>query len=174
MPTELKFPLLTHADFTGVHELSYNEFKETELDNFIANSEKKYVRMMLSDKAYSDLVTASSELKYIELFNGVTYMSSEGEVLVNEGLKEVLKYLIRSGWLAYQYQQTQAGYTKNQNENSTVSGDNVNTQIIYDIYNSGLYIYNSDVVVFVNKKMDTTGYEGFEKFKMPIIDYLFL
>lgn len=167
---ELKFPILTTSDFA---DLSLNDFQKDSLSLFIAKKEKEYVRALLNDAVYADFVTGVDFAKYNELWNGCTYTDEDNHTRVNEGLKEVVVGFIKAHWLRSNYQKSVVGNVKNSN-NEQLSTDNVNTQLCYEEYNRGLNIYLKDIFDFVREKAYTTGYEGFEDFKLPIIDYLYL
>ena len=167
---DLKFPILTTSDFA---DLSLNDFQKDSLTLFIAKKEKEYVRALLNDAVYADFVSGVDLAKYNELWNGCTYIDSQGYTRVNEGLKYVIIGFITAHWLRSNYQKSVVGAVKNTN-NEQLAADNVTTQLCYEEYNRGLDIYLKDVFCFVREKVYETGYEGYEDFILPIIDYLYL
>ena len=93
----MSLPILTPADFTGVLAISQNSFKEEKLQEYITTYESKYLRELLSEEAYRDIRDQSPlDQKYIDLINGVDWVDDDGDQRNSRGLKEQLKYLIRS------------------------------------------------------------------------------
>ena len=163
----MTFPFNTVADFPN---LVLNTFDETKLESLILETEKQEVRRILSDKAYVDILADTSDAKYTELVEGVTYTDSSGDTKVNDGLKKVLQKFIEALWNETQYKRGVTGRSKNENDNTEPAADNVNTSLFAKKYNEGIRIYCTDVVPFIVEKTNEAGYEGYEDFNLPLIN----
>lgn len=173
--SEVKYPILSTNDFnSGECKIEINRNLLTEFADFIAYTEKKYVRLFLSDEIHKLLVAGTTNNSVLELFNGVEYTDVNGKIQILDGFKDLLKYFIKSQWLKTQYKQSAIGLTKNINENSVSASDSVNTEFIYSIYNEGLKKYYFNLYPFIEEKIDEVGYDMYDDFNLPRFEFLFL
>ncbi len=108
-------------------QIATDSFSLISLQRYVNNNEYKYLRRMIGDDLYTQLIadlsptppTVPLHPKFLALLNGATYTNAAGKVIIYEGFKDALKHFI---WLEYvrrsDYKNTISGTTKGQNENS--------------------------------------------------------
>ncbi|MDX5586503.1 MAG: hypothetical protein QNK20_16575 [Aureibaculum sp.] len=144
-------PILTPSDFIGVYAITQNDFKETDIQDYINTLEEQYIRQLLSDEAYHDISTQNPlSQKYIDLIDGVNWVDDCDVKRINKGLKEVLKYFIYYHYVGDNFAQTVTGNNSMpSSENAVHLANGKNTQIANNRYNRGLDLYTCDIAPFV-------------------------
>lgn len=148
----MSLPITTPADYTGYVGISSNQFKEENLENYIATYEQRYLLELLNAQAYNDISTQSPlDQKYLDLINGVEWIDCDGDKRYNLGLKEVLLRFIYYHFVSDNFINSDTGMVRNKNENSDYVGDTYNRQMCNQKYNDGISIYEDYVVPFINQ-----------------------
>lgn len=153
------FPILTTSDFVGSLTLSKNSLQEENLTAFIEETEKELTLNMLGSEIFIGL-RDTDESKYTDLIDGVDYTDSNGKVNVMKGFKAVLKQLVWALWIKDNWQNTPVGNVKGLNENSSDVDNNQTKSIMYERYNTGIDLFNTNILPFLLFKTDDYG-DGF-------------
>jgi len=159
----MSLPILTPSDFTGPLRISQNQFADDRLALYITEWESYYLRCLLNDEAYNEILAQSPlEEKYTDLINGATWTDSDGDIRVSTGLINVLKHFVYYRYMADNWLNTPVGITQNKNENSTRATDGMNAAIIKNKHNRGVDIWLNEVLPFISEyqdlRQDITGF----------------
>lgn len=136
------------SDFdAGVFRLAQDQYTEDDLQTYIDKYEKHYLRRILGDQLYTNLIADLNttpfpnvplSAKYLALVNGSTYTNDAGKFVIYEGLIEAVKYFI---WVEFvrrsNYINTIAGTVQNLSENSTSLTRGLIAQLCRDAWNTG-------------------------------------
>jgi len=129
--------MITQAsDFKGVYKISTDNFSQ--LDNYIAQFEPKYLKAILGDDNYTAIEAHSNFEKYVDL--------------LDKGLKEALLGFIYFHYVSDNFVNTVVGNTYNNNENSTNVQNNA--QICINRFNTASIRVNTDVYDHVHDYID--------------------
>lgn len=103
---------LAPSDFTGIYNVSVNEFTEVELQLYIDRFEERYLTDLLGCDMYADFVadltptpavvgSVPQDAKFTQLFNAfcVDYNYETGIQCVSEGMLTMLKLFIYYEWV---------------------------------------------------------------------------
>jgi hypothetical protein len=145
--------LVVKADFTGVYALSSS--LSSNIDPFIAEYEKKYLRELLGAELYTlfeaDVTSyVPVTAKYLTIFNEIN-TDDYGFLLHSDGMKKMLL-----GFLWYEFvvnthqKHTDTGIVTNSNENSLITDFNK----AYMLYNKSIDTFNA-IQYYINQEFST-------------------
>lgn len=151
--------ILSKTDFTGVWLISLNGVNDSYINSIIADTEKKYLRMLLGDDLYLQFITGLGETvipqKWLDLRDGKNYTYVD-RMFIWEGVKEMLKYFT---WVEYHNQSRQmskpTGLAVPSIENSEVLNNADMGVVLSAHYNKGVYIALNGHD-FITRTNDTT------------------
>ena len=156
----MSLPILTSADFVGVYLIPSNVFDAARINLYITEYEQKYLRFMLSDKAYIDIKDQETlNTKYSDLIDGgIEWTDDSDNINYLDGLKEILKGLIYYEIFADNWNVHQQGKNLPFGTNSESVSAEVNKQSAYTRYNKAMTAFNCDLVPYIEqfKTLETT------------------
>ena len=132
----MALPITIKTDYKG--KIRISTAKGTQLDEYITEYERKYLKMLLNVECYNDIKdTDPLSQKYLDLINGVQYTNDNGDLVDFEGLKKILLRFIYAEYVSDNFQTSIGGNVSSINENSTVLKAG-NTTIISQRYNEAV------------------------------------
>lgn len=132
----MALPITTKTDYKG--KIRISTAKGTQLDEYITEYERKYLKMLLNVECYNDIKdTDPLAQKYLDLINGVQYTNDNGDLVDFEGLKKILLRFIYAEYVSDNFQTSIGGNVSSINENSSVLKGG-NTTIIAQRYNEAI------------------------------------
>jgi hypothetical protein len=143
----MALPITTAADYTGFMRVSTS--KSSQLDEYITEFERKYLREIVGDEAYNDILTQNPlDTKYTDLIDGVNYTDENGDFVAYQGLKRALIRFVYAHFVTDNFQTSIGGNVRSVNENSSTL-ELSNTQIVYKRFNDAVTIYCNEVLKFL-------------------------
>ena len=121
--------IIQTTDFIGGYKISTDNFSQ--LDNYILQFEPKYLKAILGDTIYTDIEANPTFDKYADL--------------LGDSLKEALIGFIYFHYVSDNFLNTTVGNTFNNNENSSMVGNQINAQISVNRFNTACDLINTDV-----------------------------
>lgn len=172
----MALPITTKTDYKG--KIRISTAKGTQLDEYITEYERKYLKMLLNVECYNDIKdTDPLPQKYLDLINGVQYTNDNGDLVDFEGLKKILLRFIYAEYVSDNFQTSIGGNVSSINENSTVLKGG-NTVIIAQRYNEaidrlcGLYEFLDDKEEFNQYIVTSTQVLGVYTLGVSSTEYL--
>lgn len=90
----MALPIIDNTDFKGWLKISINGLnREERLNEYIDLFYPKYLRQIIGDAAYLD-AEQNDYIKYNDLLNGNSYINTEGQRLINDGVLNAVKSCI--------------------------------------------------------------------------------
>lgn len=118
----MALPVVTTDDFNGYYKLALNEFKTEDLQLYITTFVEQYVRQIIGDAAYSDMVSQDFQ-KWLDLSNGIDFVDDNGDRKHLVGLREPLIGFIYFEYVRDNFTSTAVGKVKGKSENSERASD---------------------------------------------------
>ena len=118
----MALPVITPDDFKGYYKLALNEFKTEDLELYIATFMEQYVRQIIGDAAYADMLAQDFQ-KWLDLSNGVDFVDAGGNRKHLIGLREPLIGFIYFEYVRDNFTSTAVGKVKGKSENSERATD---------------------------------------------------
>lgn len=146
----MALPITNNLDYIG--HLRVSTSKSSQLDEYIAEYEQEYIKLLTNNRVYSDIKTLANPLpqKYLDLINGVDYTDSCGDFQVFQGIKPLLTRFVYYSYNADNFQTSIGGNVRSSNENSNVLTAE-NTSIVVKRYNEAVRLYRDEVCLFLEE-----------------------
>jgi hypothetical protein len=156
----MAIPTLSSSDFRGSLGISQDNFGGLDyyITEFYSNvdSAGNYIREFVGEDALQE-INASSDQKWTDLMEGVTYLNSDGIKARFAGVKEMCKNVVFFQYVRDDYTPANTGFVQNMNEN----GMRLDSQKVYQKaavkYNHSIKINNEQLLCFLSTYED---YEG--------------
>lgn len=149
----MALPVITVNDFTGWLKIVANQFKQTDLEEYITLFQEQYLRVIVGAGAYQDIENQDRQ-KWTDLLNGANYVDTEGKRQYFEGLTKALIRFIYFEFVRDNFTSTQVGRVKGKSENSERANDLEVANVARSRYNQGIFI-TTDLYFFLeaNEKL---------------------
>lgn len=138
----MALPIITVSDFVGWVKIVANQFKEQDLDDYIALFLEQYLRQIVGDAAYADIENQTRQ-KWTDLLNGTDYVGIDGQRQHHGGLVKPLVYFIYFEFVRDNFTSTQVGRVKGKSENSERANDLEILNVSRSRFNSGVLLLKS-------------------------------
>lgn len=138
----MALPTITVDDFKGWLKIVANQFKETDLEEYISQFTEEYLTEIVGEAALVQISTQNRQ-KWEELLNGSDYFDIEGKLRRFLGLRHSLIRFIYFEFVRDNFTSTQVGKVKGKSENSKRANDMEVLNITRSRYNSGVRIANT-------------------------------
>lgn len=146
-------------DFIGETQIIGSSFEggNDYFNDIAARKEQDYLLDCLGDKLYSDLLAdlvndVPQTQKFIDLVNGVEYLSCDERTVIYEGFKPMLRYFIYYDYVNTDYyRQMVSGAAIPSHENAKDLSDLQLAKMTNQRWNAGIKFYNG-IVRFVYEK----------------------
>jgi len=139
----MALPIITLTDnFKGWAKIVANEFKETDLDEYITLYRVEYLRQILGAAAVID-ITAQNLQKWTDILDGVEYVDTDNKRQFFEGLVKPLVYFIYFEYIRDNFTSSQVGKVKGKSANSERATDIEVAEVARSRYNAGVRIVNT-------------------------------
>lgn len=156
----MALPVIDIDSFIGWLKITANDFKEADLDSYIALFQEEYTRRIIGDSAFLALIDRP---KWVDLLSGVDYINLDSDNKRNTGITEQLIKFIYFEFIRDDFTSSQVGKVKAANENSSkLSGDEVGA-IVRARYNSGVRVLHESVLDFL---------QNYEEINEPITGFV--
>tara|TARA_R110002167_G_scaffold27673_4_gene94053 strand:+ start:1757 stop:2269 length:513 start_codon:yes stop_codon:yes gene_type:complete len=156
---------ITYLDFgKGKYELHSGIYEQAKINDYINKYEKIYLIRMLGADLYNlfvaDLVAGVPvTAKYLALYNSFEYDSGCGDIVISEGLKDIVK-----GFVYFQYlkDQTNQVWVSGSVAPSGENSKNVSTlnMMIYTRFNDSVRSYRAVQRYICDNSTDYSKYNG--------------
>ncbi len=139
----MALPTITLADdFKGWVKIVANEFKESDLDEYITLYRVEYLRQILGAAAVID-ITAQNLQKWNDILDGVEYVDTDNKRQFFEGLVKPLVYFIYFEYVRDNFTSSQVGKVKGKSANSERATDIEVAEVARSRYNAGVRVVNT-------------------------------
>lgn len=158
----MPLPIIGLSNFIGWLKISANQFKETRINDYVTLFLEDYLRDILGDAAFIDIVN-NTKTKWTDLLDGVDYVNEDGKNRRNYGITEQLVKLIYFEIVRDDFSSSQVGKIKANNENSVVLTGDEQSIIAMQRRNSAVRKLQGSVHDFL---------DNYEEIKEPITGFI--
>ena len=146
--------LLTQERLSQTRKIS-KTFNSDRFNSFEKEARDVHLRLLLGDALYSDLISNSTDEKYVTLLNGEDYVNSQGDTVIFYGLLEYLSY----AWLyinAVEGDDFQSNIgTVNFNQQNQFTQRPGGKSYTLKKYQDSMIIYKNNSIDYLNVKNNT-------------------
>jgi hypothetical protein len=149
----MALPITIKSDYIG--KVRVSTAKGSQFEQYITEYESKYIKLLTNSEVFRDIRDKADPLpqKYLDLINGVDYTDDCGDLVIFDGLKQMLLLFVYAQYNQDNFQTSIGGNVRSVNENSTVlTADN--TAIIVQRYNDGVRLYRDELCQFLEEHED--------------------
>lgn len=146
-------PVLTITDFTGRLRVARDDFETENFQEYINRYYEDYLIEFIGAEAFKEIRDVSNPLpeKWNDLLYGVFYKDSRiGEIFKSESLLRIVKQCIFFEYTRDYNLNTNTGFVRNVNENSTQTPPESLTLVGISQYSKSISDFNSSVIPFLN------------------------
>lgn len=145
----MALPTIDISNFKGWLKISANSFKESLINDYISLFYEEYLRDILGDAAYIDIV-ATTKTKWTDLLNGVNYTNLDGNNRINDGVLDQIVKFIYFQFISDNFVSSQVGKVNPVNENATNLTGVEQGILAIPRYNSGIKALKESVCEFLD------------------------